>query len=199
MSVPKAVPRVLLAGLGFLVLTLFAQSAKADAVYLDFTCSGPACNGSVNASGGNFSTMGITLFEGSGFYTGSYTIASAPFTLVFNTATPGTITLEGTGAELGEDFIGTIANFSASSTGFNQTDLTLVVNWTTLPSDVLTYFAPYAGGGSIGSVIDLSSSGTVTSSDFTVTPAPEPATLLLLAGGLLALGFMARIRAHSIA
>ena len=198
MSVRRAVPRVVLAGLGFLLVTLFAQSARADGVYLDFGCSGAGnCLGSVATSGGNYSTTGISLTEGSGFYTGSSSIPSAPFTLVFNTLSPGTITLDGTGAETGENFMGTITAVSAT-TNFGQTNLMLVVNWTTLPADVATYFAPFSNGGSIGSVIDLSS-GTVTSSDFTITPAPEPSSTALLLVGMLGLGLVLKRKAGALA
>ncbi|HTQ86891.1 MAG TPA: PEP-CTERM sorting domain-containing protein [Candidatus Solibacter sp.] len=195
MRVPKAVPRVLLAGIGILLLTLFTQSAKADVIYLDFACSGAAnCGGSVVTSSGDYSTTGINLVEGSGFYTGSALIASAPFTLVFNTATPGAISLDGTLGETGENFVGTITGFSATP-GFNQTNLTLVVLWTTLPADVSAYFAPLGNGGSIGSIIDLSTSGTVTSADFTITPTPEPASVVMLLVGLLGLGLAMKRKA----
>ncbi|HUJ41056.1 MAG TPA: hypothetical protein VLW54_10955 [Candidatus Acidoferrales bacterium] len=180
MSVPRAVPRVLLAGLGLLVLTLFVPSAKADEIYLDFNCSGLACAGSVSQSGGNFSTTGITLTAGPGS-----PLSGDNFLLVFDTST-GNISLTGLGAASGENFVGTITSFQPSTFG-TTTDLNFGAIWPAIPADVQAFFDAPEGGDS-GFTIFLTSSGTDTSTDITITPAPEPGGTALMLAGLLSLG-----------
>ena len=190
MRAPRAVPRLILAGLGFFLITLFAQNAKADGIYLDFGCGGPTC-GTVTASGGNFSTTGITVTEDSGFYP-----AGSTFLLVFNTAT-STVSLIGQGALTGENFLGTITGFSDPS-GFSTTDLQFTAVWPTIPADVQALFNS-DGGWDSGFSIFMSSSGTNVSTDVTITPAPEPGSTAMLLVGMVGLGLMLTRKAAVLA
>jgi hypothetical protein len=183
LRVPSVVSRLLLTALALLVATLFAQTAKADGLYIDFSqCA--ACGGTVTASGGNFSTTGITLTEIS---TPAFYPAGSMFTLVFDTAT-SFISITGLGPLSGEVSSGTITSFSPGG-GLSTTDLQFTAIWPTIPSDVQSYFNT-TGGWDSGFTIFLSSSGVATSTDVTITPTPEPAAPVLLSAGLLGLGFL---------
>jgi PEP-CTERM motif len=187
----KIATRIALASLSVLMLTVAAQTAKADNV-VDFYCTPATCSslpgtGTVTQSGPNYSTTGITVMNDSGPDSGS----STPFDLAFNTAT-GTISITGTGALSGETLVGTIMS-GWSGSGNTTTDLSFAANWGTLPAD----FAAFLGtptGTDTGSVIYLTSTGSAESVDvlITPTPAPEPASLLLLGAGLLVLAGMSR-------
>jgi hypothetical protein len=192
------VSRLLLIVLGLLVATLFAPTAKADGIYLDFACSGvTACGqnqtggqGTVTASGGNFSTTGITVTEGSGFYP-----AGSLFTLTFDTST-SMISIIGQGSLSGEVFNGMITNLQ-TLTGNSTTDINFTAIWPTIPADVQSLFNT-TGGWDSGFTIFLSTSGTANSVDVTITPAPEPAAPVLLSAGLLGLGLLLKRRAFSL-
>jgi len=185
---PRVVFRILPIVLGLLVATLFAQGAKADDVYLDFACSGVQnCNGTVSNSGGNYSTTGITVTEGSGFYPSSET-----FTLAFDSAT-NAITINGPG---GEDFVGQMTGFTATPAS-TTVDLNFMAIWPTLPADVQAYFNSATGVDS-GFTIFLMSSNNITSADVTIT-APEPGVPILLSSGMLALGFLLKRKAAVLA
>jgi hypothetical protein len=183
LSVPKAVSRLLLTGIAVLAAALCAQTARADALYLDFSCSGVAtCNGGITQAGGNFSTAGITVTEGSGFYA-----PGSLFTLAFNTATDA-ISIVGQGALSGEMFSGTITGFQMLS-GQATTDINFTAYWPVIPTDVQAYFNSPQGTDS-GFAIFLSGTGGTSSADVTITPAPEPAAQILLSAGLLGLGLL---------
>lgn len=186
MRVPKAVSRLLLLGFAVMVAALSAQTARADDVYLDFACSGvSSCNGNiVSLPGGNFSTTGITVTEGSGFYA-----PGSQFTMAFDTSAM-TISLTGLGALSGEVFTGVITSFQpivANST----VDINFLADWPVIPTDVQTYFNTTSGYDS-GFAIFLSSSNAANSVDVTITPAPEPAAPLLLSAALIGLGLLVK-------
>jgi hypothetical protein len=186
--------RVLLLGLGFALAVLFVPDAKASTIYLDFGCSGVAnCDGIINSSDGNYSSTGITLTEGSGFYT-----PGSPFTLAFNSLA-GTISLVGQGALSGQVFTGMMSDVSAS-TFHNTTDVNFGATWSALPADIQAYFGSTTGADS-GFAIFLTGTagGSATSVDLVITPAPEPASPLLLGAGLLALGLFTRRMTGSLA
>ena len=197
MRVPSVVSRLLLTVLGLLVATLFSQTAKADGIYLDFACSGVgACGqnqtgglGTVTASGGNFSTAGITLSEGSGFYP-----AGSLFTLTFDTST-NMISIIGQGSLSGEIFNGMITTFQPLA-GNSTTDINFAAVWPTIPADVQALFNT-TGGWDTGFTIFLSDTGSVSSADITITPAPEPVAPVLLSAGLLGLGLLLKRKAFS--
>jgi len=189
--VPKAVSRLLLTGVAVLVAALSAQTARADAVYLDFSCSGVTnCNGNVTASAGNYSTTGITVTEGSGFFP-----AGSLFTLAFDTSA-ATISIIGQGGLSGEVFTGVLTNFQAL-TGNSTTDVNFMADWPTIPADVQALFGTPTGTDT-GFAIFLSTSGAVSSADVTITPTPEPAAPVLLSIGLLGLGFLMKRKALAI-
>ena len=185
LRVPKAIPRLLLACIAVLVAALCAQTASADPAYLDFSCSGLAgCNGTILQNSNNFSTTGITLTEGSGFYA-----PGSQFLLAFDTST-NAISLTGLGALSGEVFTGMITSFPPPTVGNTTTDVNFTADWPTIPADVQAFFQSPQGTDS-GFAIFLSGSGGVTSADITIT-APEPAAPILLGAGLIGLAFLKR-------
>lgn len=160
---------------------------------VDFFCSlggSTACTGAVAHTGTNFSTSGINVYNDSGPFT-----ATVPFTLAFNT-TSGSISIDGTGIYAGMNLIGKIISF-ASSFGGTSTDFSLVADWPTLPTAVQTQLGTSTGMDS-GFVIYLTSNGAAQSVDVLITPrispTPEPASMLLVGSGLLAIGGLLRRR-----
>jgi hypothetical protein len=175
--------RRLLLVAAMLGLSLLGQTARADS-FVDFSCGGSSCSGTVTNAGGVYSTTGIGGFiqgvaGGPDFNTGA-------FSLIFNTSTDA-ISLTGNAAAGNDTLLGSIVG-AVPTTSSGQTLLALSVNWTSLPTDFKTYLNA-SSGTSVGSVIYLASTGAATSVDFTVTPTatPEPSTVLMLGGGLLGL------------
>jgi hypothetical protein len=194
------VPRVALAVLGLLVLTLFTPAAKANSI--DFGCFGTSnCQGSVDTTTG-FVGSNISVTASAP----GYAFNNDTFTLSFNTNT-GAISMDGTGPAAGENFVGTFNpsqdTVAVGSNGDEET-LTLFATWAPLPPGAASYFAPLSAGGDQGTIgFDISMgsgpSYPVNSVDVSIFGVPEPASLLLLAAGLIALGFMARCRVGSLA
>ena len=182
MRVLSVVPRVVFAGLAFLLVTLFAQAARADTI--DFACGGSqGCTGTVVQSGSDFSSTGIGV-------SGSYD--SDPFTLTFD-STSGAIAITDTVGP--DEFIGTITSFASTSNG-GLTTLDLGVDWTTVPAALGTYgVTPDPAG----SVVSISINGSALSVDIPIITTPEPAVPLLLSAGMIALGLMFRRRAGVLA
>jgi hypothetical protein len=185
---------LLLASTTLLALPLLAPAAHADS-FVDFSCGGSACTGTVTSSGGNYSTTGINGLQQS--TTGGPDYLTGAFDLIFNTGT-GAVSLTGNAAAGSDTLLGKITNFTTTTSG-SATLLAIATNWTTLPSDFATYLGATSGT-SLGSVIYLNTSGSATSIDFTVTPtaAPEPASFLLLGMGLLALYGFTRTRGADV-
>ena len=183
----------LLVGLGLLVATLFAQGAKADS--LDFSCGGAGgCTGTVVASGGNYSSAGISNVTGGFTGGGTFEAPGDTFTLTFDTAT-GAITI----AEVGDPndkFVGTITGWSASPFGA-YTQILASANWSTIPSDV----NGNQGVTPTSFILDLTSGGQAVSVDVPITTSsvPEPSALLLLAAGLVSLGLLLKVKGPVLA
>jgi len=159
---------------------------------VDFLCglgSGSVCTGTVVQSGSNFSTTGISVFNDSGPYS-----FAVPFTFAFDTAT-GLISISGTGIYTGENLIGSILS-SFSSSGGSTTGVFLVANWPTLPASVQTQLGSMTGMDSAFAIY-LTTSGVAQSVDVLITPTPEPASMLLVGTGLLAIGGFLRKRRNA--
>jgi len=176
-----------------LVMPLLAQTAQADS-YVDFSCGGSHCAGTVTQVGNVYSTLGIGgLVQG---VAGGPDYQTGLFDLIFNTSTTS-ISLLGNAAAGNDSLFGTILGVNPVAIS-GQTLLALTVNWTSLPTDFQAFLNASAGS-SIGSVIYLNPNGAASSIDFTVTPTPEPATFLMLGIGLLALGGLVRRKAFNLA
>ena len=161
--------RLALAVAAVLVLPFLAQTARADN-FVDFSCNASTCTGAVTESGGTYSSTGIGgLVQG---VVGGPDTAGA-FTLDFDTSTD-LISLVGNAAANDDSLFGTITSLTA--TGGANGQLTLNVDWTSLPADFQTYLNTTTGSG-IGSVIYLNT-GNAFSVDIPVLPTPEPGTAL---------------------
>ena len=173
-----------------LALALLLLPAAAMANTVDFGCIGTtgvvACTGSVvTISGGNYGSTGINVFN-----TGNPYNSLVPFTLAFNTSTQA-ISLTGTDVLTGENLSGTITSFSIFNGGGNTT-LNLGSSWSVLPVSVQNALNSTSGlsSGSIHFEINLTDNNVV-STDIPIS-SPEPASLGLMASGLLGLGAMFR-------
>src|ERR1700722_17104154 len=104
---------LLLAAAGLLTLPFLAQTAHADP-YVDFSCAGSACTGSVANNSGTYSSSGIGGLQ--------QTVSGAPdyltglFSLAFNTSTDA-ISMTGNAAAGNDTLLGTIVNASPVSLG----------------------------------------------------------------------------------
>lgn len=166
------------------VCTVFLTPLAHADNYVDFSCGGSACTGTVTNSGGVYSTTGIgglvqTVSGGPDYLTGA-------FNLVFDTSS-NTITMTGNAAANNDTLLGSITGMS-TMVNAGSTLLSLAVNWKTLPMDFSSYLGASAAN-TLGSVIYLNGSGAAASVDFTVTPTPtpEPGTVGMLGTGLLGL------------
>ena len=152
--------------------------------FVDFSCGGSACTGTVTNSGGVYSTTGIGgLVQG---VSGGPDYLVGAFSLVFNTSA-NTISMTGNAAANNDTLLGSITGMT-TTTSAGSTLLALTVNWKSLPTDFSSYLGASAAN-SLGSVIYLNGSGAASSVDFTLTPTatPEAGTLFMLGAGLLGL------------
>jgi len=105
------------------------------------------------------------------------------------------ISISGTGIYTGENLIGSILS-SFSSSGGSTTGVFLVANWPTLPASVQTQLGSMTGMDSAFAIY-LTTSGVAQSVDVLITPTPEPASMLLVGTGLLAIGGFLRKRRNA--
>src|ERR1700730_17828289 len=115
---------------GMVGLPFLARTARADS-YVDFSCGGSSCSGTVTQVGSTYSTTGIGgLVQG---VAGGPDFLTGAFNLIFNTTTTA-ISLTGNAAATNDTLLGTIvAAYPTSLSG--QTQLVLNVNWTSLPTN----------------------------------------------------------------
>jgi len=170
-------------------IALLFSGAGVWADNIDFSCSlspSTPCSGTITSEGsGNFSTTGISVYNDSGPYSSS----SAPFMLIFDMAA-GTISIDGTGANTGQNLVGVITS-AFSAAGATTTDVSFTADWPSIPTAVQTFLGTPTGTDS-GFVIALSSTDAPLSVDVAITPAPEPGSLALLGVGLAAFAGLRR-------
>jgi hypothetical protein len=182
-----------------LALPLFSQSAKATPI--DFTCStsaptltNPPCTGTVTLSGGVATGSGINVQNDLG---PTPPPPDTPdqgnlFTLAFTSSVGGNVTLTEISGD-GSTLTGTVTGSSVLS-GPVQTDVSLIVDFATLPSDFATFLGTPAGSGA-ATTIDVTTSGVVTNAGVNIMGAtPEPASMLLYGTGIFLIGGILRRR-----
>lgn len=170
------------------VILLAGTAAKADII--DFNCNtsgSEVCAGTVVKSATTYTGTDLSIFDQTGPY-----LYSVPFDLSFTldtetvvvpvigpivVITGGTISIDGTGAYSGQDFSGDVISGSVNKSGPN-TGFDFGVDWTVVPSGLGT---PIGGNAGIGTISLVESS-----SDISISTVPEPASFMLLGGGLLA-------------
>ena len=175
-----------------IALASFAPAAQAGNV--NFNCSGnsatPAfndCSGTVTVNGPTDWVSdggGITIWNTSPFTT------SDVFTLAFDTAA-GTITITGAG----ETLVGSIVSVTGSA-GSTTANINIIATWDlSLAPSVAAQLGTPAGLDNANITIQTDASNQVTDVSITITPTPEPATMILFGSGLLAgAGFLRRKR-----
>ena len=182
----RTISKIALGSLCLMVLALYAPQAKATPT--DFQC-GVNC-GTVQVSGGNYSSTGISTtalsFILPGFTTDGSDEVGESFSVAFDTSAK---TVSITDTTDGDVLLsGNIVKVQTSSG-----EVTLDVMFTTPAGfqSAATLHFDLSGGTSCGTGCTDYSAFSV---DVPVTPTPEPASLLLMGTGLLGLGGAVRRR-----
>ena len=148
----------------------------------------------VNTDGTDYWTSGIDIYNSNGPYT-----SADMFSLEFNT-TNSTISISEIGGA-GATLTGTINSFQAIQrpSDPNAWDIYLDVTWTSLPSIIQSSLGTQGGLSPLGLVIGVYRTSTTLQSEFvdiSITPTPEPTTMILFGSGLLAGAGLLRRRMH---
>ena len=180
----------------FCLLVAASMAPSAQAGNVDFNCglgfptSTSWCVGMVNTDGTDYWTTGIDIYNSNGPYT-----ASDMFSLEFNT-TDSTISITGAGVTL----YGVINSFVVSKArGPDVHDIFLDVSWTSLPSIIQGSLGTQAGLSPMALVVSVYRTATGLQSelvDISISPTPEPTTMILFGSGLLAGAGLLRRRMH---
>ena len=183
----------------FCLLLAASMAPSAQAGNVDFNCgkgfptSTSWCVGMINTDGTDYWTSGSGI---SNIYNSNGPYALDVFSLEFNT-TNSTISISGAGDTL----IGTINSFQAIQrpSDPNAWDIYLDVTWTSLPSIIQSSLGTQGGLSPMGLVIGVYRTSTTLQSEFvdiSISPTPEPTTMILFGSGLLAGAGLLRRKMH---
>lgn len=183
----------------FCLLLAASMAPRAQAGNVNFDCgkgfptSTSFCVGTIQTNSTDFWTTGSgisNIFNSNGPFT-----ASDTFSLEFNTEF-STISITGAGVTL----YGVINSFSVSNArGANVYDIFLDVTWTGLPSNIQGILGTQGGLSPMGLVIGVYRTSTTLQSEFvdiSISPTPEPTTMILFGSGLLAGAGLLRRKMH---
>ncbi len=187
--------RKIITRVGLMLLCLVALAMFVPAAYgttVAFSCSGvsscatPPSTGIVTgfAGSGPFSTAtSISVFNSQGIPG----MGPGPFALTFSTAA-GTI---GISTPIGS-LLGTFSSFTLITGGTTKT-IVMSVFWGTLPPAVAAFLGTPTGLDNTSITFHIAD-GATTDVSVTITPTPEPGSMLLFGSGLLAVGTFLRRR-----
>lgn len=175
----------------FCLLLAASMAPSAQAGNVDFNCgkgfptSTSWCVGTIDTDGTDYWTSGIGVYNSNGPFT-----ASDTFSLEFDT-TNSTISITEIGGS-GATLTGTINTFQVIQQGTSAAwNIYLDVTWTSLPSIIQSSLGTQGGLSPMGLVIGVyrtSTTSTLQSEfvDISISPTPEPTTMILFGSGLLA-------------
>lgn len=181
----------------FCLLVVASMAPNAQAGNVDFNCglgfptATSWCVGMVNTDGTDYWTSGIDVYNSNGPFT-----ALDMFSLEFDT-TNSTISITGAG----ETILGTINSFQATGRAGapNVLDIYLDVTWTSLPSIIQSSLGTQGGLSPMALVVSVYRTATGLQSeivDISISPTPEPTTMILFGSGLLAGAGLLRRKMH---